>query len=93
MSKYAEGHTPIEIITGETLGISEHMDFEFYDWVLFRSNAGLGEVELGCWLGVSHWVGRLMAYWILPESGITVSVTRTVQRLTNDDGNADQTRK
>ena len=47
LSKYAEGHTSIEIITGETPDISEYLDFEFYDWVLYRGNAGLGEVELG----------------------------------------------
>ena len=90
MSKYAEGRTPIEIITGETPDISEYMDFEFYDWVVFRSSAGLGEVELGCWLGVSHRVGRLLSYWIfLPESGIPISVT-TAQRLTNDERNTEE---
>ena len=82
LSKYAEGRTPIEIITGDTPDISEYLDFEFYDWVLFRSNAGLGEVELGRWLGVSHRVGRMMSYWLLPPSGIPISAT-TVQRLTN----------
>lgn len=30
-----------------------------------------------------------MSYWVLPESGISVSVT-TVQRLTNDERNADE---
>jgi len=74
----------LEIITGETPDISEYIDFEFYDWVTFRSNAGLGEVELGKWLGVSHRVGRLMSYWILPMSGIPISAT-TVQRLTNEE--------
>ena len=58
-SKHAQGRTPLEIITGETPDISEYLDFEFYDWVTFRSNAGLGEVQLGRWLGVSHRVGRL----------------------------------
>ena len=69
MSKYAEGRTPLEIITGETPDISEYIDFDFYDWVLYRSNAGLEEVEVAKWLGVSHRVGRLMSYWLLPESG------------------------
>ena len=64
--------------------ISEYVDFGLYDWVTFRSNAGLGEVQLGRWLCVSHRVGRLMSYWILPESGIPISAT-TVQRLTNDE--------
>ena len=89
LSKYSEGRTPIEIVTGDTPDISEYLDFEFYDWVLHRSNAGLGEVELGRWLGVSHRVGRLMSYWVLPESGIPISVT-TVQRMTNDEQNTEE---
>jgi hypothetical protein len=89
MSKYAEGRTPLEIITGETPDISEYLDFEFYDWVMYRSNAGLGEVELARWLGVSHRVERMMSYWILPESGIPVSAT-TVQRMTHDERNTDE---
>ena len=88
-SKYAEGRTPLEIITGETPDISEYLDFEFYDWVTFRSNAGLGEVQIGRWLGVSHRVGRLMSYWILPESCIPISAS-TVQRLTNDERSTDE---
>jgi hypothetical protein len=84
MSKYADGRTPLEIITGDTPDISEYLDFDFYDWVLYRSNAGLGEVEVARWLGVSHRVGRLMSYWLLPQSGIPISAT-TVQRMTNDE--------
>ncbi|GAX24495.1 hypothetical protein FisN_18Lu065 [Fistulifera solaris] len=80
-SKYSDGRTPLECLTGETPDISEYTDFGFYDYVVYRSNAGLGENSLGRWLGVSHRVGNLMAYWVLPESGIPISVT-TVQRLT-----------
>ena len=92
MSKYAEGRTPIEIITGDTPDISESLDYEFYDWVLYRSNAGLGEVELARWLGVSHRVGRLTSYWILPASGIPISAS-TAQRLTYDERNTEEMRK
>ena len=92
MSKYAEGRTPLEIITGETPDISEYLDFDFYDWVLYRSNAGLGEVEVAKWLGVSHRVGRLMSYWLLPESGIPISAT-TVQRMTNDEKSTEEMQK
>ena len=92
MSKYAEGRTPLEIITGETPDISEYIDFDFYDWVLYRSNAGLGEVEVARWLGVSHRVGRLMSYWLLPESGIPISAS-TVQRMTNDEKATDEMQK
>ena len=92
MSRYAEGRTPLEIITGDTPDISEYLDFDFYDWVLYRSNAGLGEVEVAKWLGVSHRVGRLMSYWLLPESGIPISAT-TVQRMTNDEKSTEEMRK
>jgi len=92
MSRYADGRTPLEIITGDTPDISEYMDFDFYDWVLYRSNAGLGEVEVARWIGVSHRIGRLMSYWLLPGSGIPISAT-TVQRMTNDEKSTDEMKK
>ena len=81
-SRYSQNRTPIEIMTGETPDISEYLDFGFYDWAWYRTNAGLAPAELGRWLGVSHRVGSSMSYWILPRSGIPVSCS-TVQRLTN----------
>ena len=72
----------MEIITGETPDLSEYLDFGFYDWVTYRNNAGLGVPQVGQWLGVSHRVGHLMSYWILPETGIPVFCT-TLQRITN----------
>ena len=53
--------------------------------MLYRNDAGVGESQLGRWLGdsrVSHRVGQLMSYWILPKSGIPISCV-TVQQLTN----------
>ena len=55
----------------------------------FRSDAGLGLVELGRWLGVSHRVGQLMSYWIIPTSGIPISCT-TVQKLTELEKQTDE---
>lgn len=80
-SRYANGRTSIEIITGETPDISEYLEFGFYDWVTYRSNAGLGELSIGRWLGVSHKIGQSMSYWILTKYGKIISCT-TVQRLT-----------
>ena len=88
-SKYSKGRTPIECISGETPDISEYIDFGFYDWVMFRNNAGLGTAELGRWLGVSHRVGQLMSYWILPSSGYPLSCT-TVQRVTEMEKQTDE---
>ena len=88
-SRYSDGKTPLEIITGETPDLSEYLDFGFYDWVTYRNKDGLGVPEVGRWLGVSHRVGQLMSYWILPESGIPVSCT-TVQRITNLEKQTDE---
>ena len=88
-SKYSKGRTPIECISGETPDISEYLDFGFYDWVMFRNNAGLGNSEIGRWLGVSHRVGQLMSYWVLPASGIPISCT-TVQLVTEMEKGTDE---
>ena len=88
-SHYAKGRTPLEIITGETPDISEYLDFGFYDWVVYRNNAGLGELSLGRWLGVSHKIGQLMSYWILTVSGRPISCVN-VQRLTEAEQNTDE---
>ena len=76
-----EGRTPIEKLTGETPDISEYLDFGFYDWVVFKEDAGLSEVKIGRFLGVSHEVGSLMSYWVLPDTGVPQSRT-SAQRLT-----------
>ena len=81
-SRGLEGRCPLERVTGETVDISEYLDFGFYDWVWYRENAGLGETRLGRWLGVSHRVGTLMSFWVLTSTGKVLSRT-TVQRVTN----------
>ena len=88
-SRYANNRSAIEIITGETPDISEYIDFGFYDWVTYRTNAGLGELSLGRWLGVSHKIGQAMSYWILTVTGRVISCT-TVQRLTNLEQSTDE---
>ena len=80
-SRYANGRTPLEFITGETPDISEYLDFGFYDWVVYKSNAGVDSPELGRWLEVSHRTGIFLSYWILPASGIIISCN-TVQHIT-----------
>jgi hypothetical protein len=46
-SRYADQRTPLEIITGETPDITEYLDFTIYDWVTFKTNAGVAPPELG----------------------------------------------
>ena len=74
--------TPLEALTRETPDISQYLDFGFYDRVWFKEDAVLGETKLARFLGVSHQVGYLMSYCVLPDSGIPMSRT-TVQRVTN----------
>ncbi|CAJ1962216.1 unnamed protein product [Cylindrotheca closterium] len=77
-SKYSDGRVPLEIITGITPEITEYLDFTIYGWVFFCSDGGLGVNHIGRWLGVLHRVGPMMTYWVLPKSGIPISVD-TVQ--------------
>ena len=72
----------MERVTGESIDISEYLDFGFYDWAWYKENAGLGETKLGRWLGVSHRIGTLMSFWVLTKDGKVLSRT-TVQRVTN----------
>jgi hypothetical protein len=77
-----DGRCPLERVTGETVNISEYLDFGFYDWVWYRENASLGVTKLGRWLGVSHRIGTLMSFWVIASNGKVLSRT-TVQRVTN----------
>jgi hypothetical protein len=86
------GACPLEDVTGETVDISEYLDFGFYDHVSYKENAGLGMTAIGRWLGVSHRVGGLMSYWILTQTGTVISRT-TVQRITNLEKETDETRE
>ena len=61
--------------------MSEYLDFGFYDRVWFREHAGVGPTSLARFLGISHSVGSLMSYWVMPKSGVSESRT-TVQRVT-----------
>ena len=87
-----QGRIPLETLTGENPDISHYLDYGFYDQVWFKENAGLGETKLARFLGVSHQVGSLMSYWVLPDSGISMSHT-TVQRVTNLESQTKQCKK
>ena len=77
-----KGRTPLEQVTGDTMDISEYLDFGFYDWCWYHENAGLGPTKRGRWLGVAHRVGGLMSYWVLTIN-CTVIARTTVQRVTS----------
>ena len=67
------GGVPLQNIVGETIDISEYIDFGFYDRVWYRDNAGLGEPKLGRWLGVASNVGATMWFWVLTPTGSVVA--------------------
>ena len=49
-SLYAKVRAALEIIIGETPDIIEYLDFGLYDWVTYRTNAGIGEIRIGIWI-------------------------------------------
>ena len=57
--------TSLEEVTGETLDISDYLDFSFYDWCWYNDNSSLEETKLSKWLGISHRIDSLMSYWVL----------------------------
>jgi hypothetical protein len=87
-----QGRTPIEAVMGETPDISEYLDFGCCDWVWFKRDAGIGEIELGRFLGISRNTGSLMSYHVLPKMGVPVSRT-TVQRVTTLENQTDANRQ
>ena len=90
-SRGLDGRCPLEKITGESVDISEYLDFGWFDRVWYKQNAGLGETRIGRWLGVSHRVGTLMSYWILSAECKVLSRT-PVQRITNLELQLDETK-
>ena len=71
----------MEKLTGDTIDISEWLDFEFYDLVwLWDDRENENKPSIGCWLGVSHHVGSALCYYILTDKGEVISRT-TVQHI------------
>ena len=89
-----EERPPLEVLTGESLDISEYLDFGFYDWCWYHENARLGELKLGRWLGVSHRIGSAMSFWILNDK-YEVMYRVSVPRVENLESETDsfKTRK
>ena len=67
-----QGRTLLEDLTVDTPDISQYLDFGFYDRVWFKEDAELGDTKLGRFLDVSHHVGSLTIYWVLPVRGIPI---------------------
>jgi hypothetical protein len=89
MAHGGDRRTGYEVVTGQTLDISEWLDFEFYDlvWRLERSekpNVTDQTRRNARWLGVSHRVGSDLCYWIITKSGKIIAKT-SVEHVTRDD--------
>ena len=84
--------TLLEALTGETPEISQYLDFCFYYRVWFKEDARLGETKIVRFLRVSHQTGYLMSYWVLPASGILMSIT-TVQRVKKLESQTEQCKR
>ena len=82
------GGVPLENVSGETVNISEYLDFSFYDWVWYWDQTGTAGRKLGPWLGVSHRTGSQLCYYVLTGSCSVIS-RGTVSRVTNLESQTD----
>ena len=79
-----DGRPALELLTGDTIDISEWLEFDFYDLVWFCNNhSDETKPMVGQCLGVSHRVRVALCYWILSEKPKFLSRTN-IQNLTAD---------
>jgi hypothetical protein len=87
-ARASTGRPGMEEISGNTIDISEWLDFEFYDLVWYWDEAKMDLNEdqrlLGRWIGIAHRVGSDMTYWILTKA-CRVIARSTVQHVTTED--------
>ena len=85
LARGPDKRTGIERLTGDTIDISEWLDFDFYERVSYWDQKKMDmtdeQAKLGRWLGIAHRVGSDMTYWILTESGKVIARS-TVQHVT-----------
>jgi hypothetical protein len=78
----------MEEVKGETIDISEWLDFEFYDYVWYWDEKKMDMTQeqrlVGRWLGIAHRIGSNMTYWILTKNGKVIARS-TVQHITTAD--------
>ena len=85
LARVVDQRPGIERVTGNTIDISEWLDFDFFDRVWYWDQKKMdmtgAQARLGQWLGIFHRVGSDMAYWIFTEPG-KVFACSTVQHTT-----------
>ncbi|KAI2492275.1 Reverse transcriptase (RNA-dependent DNA polymerase) [Fragilaria crotonensis] len=79
----------IEKILGQTVDISEWLDFDFYDrvwyWDHHKTDMNNEQARIGRWLGIAHRVGSDMTYWILTRAGHVIARRRSFEADAADD--------
>ena len=80
-----DGIPGLEKITGQTIDISEYLDFAFWDLIWYWDYSKLVDMgdeqkKFGRWLGIAHRVGSNMCYWILTKYGKVIA-WMTVQHV------------
>ena len=82
----------LEEATGQTVDISEYLDFDFYDLVWYweekKPEMTSDGAKLGYWLGIAQHIGSDMTYWILTRTGKVIansSVQHVLQSETQSD--------
>ena len=85
-----DGIPGIEKVTGDTVDITEWLDFSFYDLVWFWDDPK-EPATLGRWLGVSHRIGSALCYWVIKKNGY-IEARTTVQHVTDDDAAQPETK-
>ena len=76
------GRKPLECVTVIMPDITEYLDFGIYYWVVFKQNTGVVPSKLVRWIEVLHRVRKLLIYWVLTKSGISISCC-IIQKLKN----------
>jgi len=72
------GHsTPLEVLTGDTIDISEWTEFESYDLIVYWDDRGNeANQNIGRWLGPSHHIGSALCYFIFTEKATRFDMTQ-----------------
>ena len=86
--KVLNWQAPLMVLMGDTVNISNMLDFEVYKPVSYYDNPQVKfpeeKAKLGWWLGIAQPVGQAMCYYILTKKG-TVVTCSTVKPVDDAD--------
>jgi hypothetical protein len=87
-ARLTTGCPGIEEVNGDTIDISEWLDFEFYDYVWYWDEKKVDMTDdqrlIGRWLGIAHCIGSYMFYWILTKAGHVIARSTVQHVITSD---------